>query len=221
NRGGNDALGADELSAGVYRGRALHVAGALVLGGLDGEPTAGILAEARRRGLHTSLDTVFDASGRWERVLPALAQCDLVTPGQAEAEAISGELDPARAARKLRELGAGIAAVTLGPDGCQVAADDFDGRVPAVRGEAGRGAGAGWAGGSRGGRPGRARASQTQRGRLPPRRSAPSRGSAISPGRRHSRRRHEAAPEPPLRRRRPLLRRRRRPRPLRRGLLPL
>ena len=51
-------------------GRALHVAGALVLGGLDGEPTAAILAEARRRGLHTSLDTVFDASGRWDARAP-------------------------------------------------------------------------------------------------------------------------------------------------------
>jgi sugar/nucleoside kinase (ribokinase family) len=119
------------------------VAGALVLDGLDGEPTAGILAEARRRGLHTSLDTVFDGSSRWERVVPALAYCDLVTPGQAEAEAISGERDPARAARRLRDLGASIAAVTLGPDGCQVAADDFDGRVPAVPVEAVDGTGAG------------------------------------------------------------------------------
>lgn len=31
---------------------------------LDGEPFAAILADARRRGLVTSLDTVFDASGR-------------------------------------------------------------------------------------------------------------------------------------------------------------
>jgi sugar/nucleoside kinase (ribokinase family) len=143
NPGANKALRPDEIGESAYAGRALHVAGALVLDSLDGEPTARILAEARRRGLHTSLDTVFDGSGRWERVLPALAYCDLVTPGQAEAEAISGERDPARAARRLRDLGAAIAAVTLGPDGCQVAADDFDGRVPAVPVEAVDGTGAG------------------------------------------------------------------------------
>jgi sugar/nucleoside kinase (ribokinase family) len=76
-------------------------------------------------------------------VLPALPHCDLVTPGRAEAEAISGGTDPARAARRLRELGAGIAAVTLGPDGCQVAADDFEGHVPAVAVDTVDGTGAG------------------------------------------------------------------------------
>jgi sugar/nucleoside kinase (ribokinase family) len=143
NPGANDELRADEVGEEAFAGRALHVAGALVLDGLDGEPAAAILAEARRRGLHTSLDTVFDASGRWDRVLPALPSCDLVTPGRAEAEAISGESDPERAARRLRELGAGTAAVTLGPDGCQVAAGDFEGRVPAVPVDTVDGTGAG------------------------------------------------------------------------------
>jgi sugar/nucleoside kinase (ribokinase family) len=143
NPGANDALRPDDVGESAYAGRALHIAGALVLAGLDGEPTAAILAEARRRGLHTSLDTVFDGSGRWERALPALPHCDLVTPGRAEAEAISGERDPARAARRLRELGAATAAVTLGPDGCQVAADDFEGHIGAVAVEAVDGTGAG------------------------------------------------------------------------------
>ena len=209
-------------------GRALHVAGALVLDGLDGEPSAAILAEARRRGLHTSLDTVFDGSGRWERVLPALPHCDLVTPGQAEAEAISGERDPARAARRLRELGAGTAAVTLGPEGCHVSADDFDGRVPALPVDAvdGTGAGDAFVAGFLYGRlagwateacarfanaAGRARdhGGRRLRGRRRPR-----------PARSRSRRPREGPPEPALRRRRPLLRRRRRPRLLRRGVVP-
>jgi hypothetical protein len=33
--------------------------------------------------LLTSLDTVFDATGRWERVLPSLPLVDLFTPGLA------------------------------------------------------------------------------------------------------------------------------------------
>ncbi|HSP72589.1 MAG TPA: sugar kinase [Gaiellaceae bacterium] len=119
-KGANAAVRADELGASPFAGRALHVAGALVLDALDGEPTAALLAEARRRGLHTSLDTVFDGSGRWERVLPALPHCDLVTPGLEEARAVTGERDPARAAERLRELGAGVAAVTGGPEGCWV-----------------------------------------------------------------------------------------------------
>ena len=104
-KGANAALHADELGEAPFAGRALHVAGALVLDALDGEPTAALLAEARQRGIHTSLDTVFDGSGRWERVLPALPHCDLVTPGLAEALAITGEHEPGtrgRAAARAR-----------------------------------------------------------------------------------------------------------------------
>jgi len=147
--GANAALRADEVGETPYAGRALHLAGALVLDALDGNPAASLLAAARARRLHTSLDTVFDASGRWERVLPALPHCDLVTPGLAEACGITGEADAARAARALRELGAGTAAVTLGPDGCHVCGDGFDGHVAgyAVRAVDGTGAGDAFAAG--------------------------------------------------------------------------
>jgi sugar/nucleoside kinase (ribokinase family) len=127
--GANATVSADELGEELFRGRALHIAGALVLDQLDGEPTASLLSEARRRGIRTSVDTVFDARGCWDRLLPALPFCDLVTPGLPEARAITGEEEPARAARRLRELGARIAAVTLGADGCYVAAEAFEGHV--------------------------------------------------------------------------------------------
>jgi sugar/nucleoside kinase (ribokinase family) len=139
-KGANAAVHAEELGEAPFAGRALHVAGALVLDALDGEPTAELLAEARRRGLHTSLDTVFDGTGRWERALPALPHSDLVTPGLEEARAITGESDPARAAERLRELGVGVAAVTGGPEGCWVSGL---GHVPGCRVDAVDGTGAG------------------------------------------------------------------------------
>jgi len=135
---------ADELDpAGLYAGRALHVAGSLVMEQLDGEPTARILAEARAGGVHTSLDTVFDPTGRWERVLPSLVHADLVCVSLSEAQAITGERDPARAAAWLRGRGAGDVAVKLGPDGCFVAGAGFEGRVPPLEVEAVDGTGAG------------------------------------------------------------------------------
>ena len=101
--GANASLRAGDLDPQLlFSGRALHVGGALLLEALDGEPTAAILAEARRRGLITSLDTAYDASGRWNRVLPSLEHLDLFTPSIAEAQAITGEREPDRAARKLR-----------------------------------------------------------------------------------------------------------------------
>jgi sugar/nucleoside kinase (ribokinase family) len=141
--GANAMLTAGELRGEPFRGRSLHVAGALILDLLDGEPTASLLSEARRRGITTSVDTVFDARGRWDRVVPALPFCDLVTPGLAEARAITGEEEPARAAACLRELGARVAAVTLGADGCYVASDTFEGHVRGFRVDSIDGTGAG------------------------------------------------------------------------------
>ncbi len=130
--GANGTLRAEELAPELlYAGRALHAAGQLVMPALDGEPFAALLAEARRRGLVTSLDTVFDASGRWERVLPSLPHVDLFTPSLEEAHGITGESEPARAAAWLRERGAGAVAVTLGPDGCYASGPAFEGYVPA------------------------------------------------------------------------------------------
>lgn len=111
--------------------RALHVAGALVMPGLDGEPTAAILAEARARGVMTSLDTVWDATGTWDRLDPCLPQLDLLCVSLAEAVALSGEAQPEDAARWACDRGVGGIAITLGADGCYVHDESFSGYLPA------------------------------------------------------------------------------------------
>ena len=142
--GANGALRADELDPTLlYAGRALHVAGALVLPLLDGEPVARILAAARRRGILTSLDVVWDASGRWERAAAALPHVDLFTASAGEAAAISGEQEPEAAAAWLLHRGAGRVALKLGADGCYVAGADGSEHVPAPRVDAADGTGAG------------------------------------------------------------------------------
>jgi sugar/nucleoside kinase (ribokinase family) len=142
--GANGRLRRGELDPEVlYSGRALHLAGALVMPELDGPPTAAILAEARSRGLLTSLDTVWDATGRWERLLPSLVHVDLLAPSLAEARAISGETTPEAAAAWLRAHGAGAVAVKLGAAGCYVSAAGFEGHVRAPEVTAVDGTGAG------------------------------------------------------------------------------
>jgi sugar/nucleoside kinase (ribokinase family) len=141
--GANATLTVGELGEEPFTGRALHIAGALVLDELDGDPTATLLSEARRRRILTSVDTVFDARGRWDRLLPALPFCDLVTPGLYEAQAITGEQEPTRAVRRLRELGARVAAVTCGAEGCYVAGESFEGHVAGFLIESLDGTGAG------------------------------------------------------------------------------
>jgi sugar/nucleoside kinase (ribokinase family) len=139
--GANARLHAEELDHELlFAGRALHIGGALVMDRLDGEPFARILAEAKARGLTTSLDTVWDATGRWERVLPVLPHVDLATPNLSEAQAITGETEPARAAQRLHELGAAEVVLKLGSDGCFV---HGVGRIEPVRVETVDGTGAG------------------------------------------------------------------------------
>ena len=97
--GANGALRAEELDDElVYAGRALHLAGALVLEQLDGEPLARLAAEARSRGLLTSLDPVWDPTARWSRLEPCLPHLDLFLPSLGEGQALSGEQEPARVA---------------------------------------------------------------------------------------------------------------------------
>lgn len=142
--GANGTLRAEELDPELlYAGRAFHAAGQLVMPALDGEPFAALLAEAKRRGLVTSMDTVFDASGCWDRALPSLPHLDLFTPALAEAGGITGENDPARAAAWLRERGVGAVAITLGADGCYASGPGFEGHLsaPAVTEVDGTGSG--------------------------------------------------------------------------------
>jgi sugar/nucleoside kinase (ribokinase family) len=142
--GANGALRAEELDQDLlYGGRCLLLTGALVMPALDGEPAAAVLAEARRRGILTALDTVFDPSGRWHKILPALPHADLFVPGLAEAQGISGETEPAAAAAWLRDNGVGEVALKLGERGCYAAGEGFEGFVEphSVRAVDGTGAG--------------------------------------------------------------------------------
>jgi sugar/nucleoside kinase (ribokinase family) len=142
--GANGQLRQEELDEdALFSGRALHVAGALVMPELDGSPTAGVLEEARARGLTTSLDTVWDATGRWDRLLPSLPHLDLFVPSLAEGSAISAQPDAESAATWFRERGVGTVALKLGAEGCFVASEEFEGFVAAPAVEAIDGTGAG------------------------------------------------------------------------------
>jgi sugar/nucleoside kinase (ribokinase family) len=142
--GANAHLRAEELDPDyVCSGRALHLAGGLVMEELDGEPAASLLAEAQARGLLTSLDVVWDASGRWERVLPCLPHADAFMPSLAEGSSISGEEAPVGVAGWFRDRGVGTVALKLGAEGCYVAGEGFEGRVEGFEVGAVDGTGAG------------------------------------------------------------------------------
>jgi len=108
----------------------LHVAGTLVLPGMDGQPTADLLQQARAAGVTTFLDTVWDDMGRWMKVLsPCLPHIDYFVPSLPEAQAITGLESPADVGRALLDHGVGAVGLKMGPEGCLV----MNGKDPAIR----------------------------------------------------------------------------------------
>ncbi len=103
----------------------VHVAGALVLPGLDGEPLADLLRQAREAGAPTSLDIVWDDTGRWLEMLhPCLPFTDIFLPNLLEAQGLSGRQAPVEAAAALLQLGVGAVVLKLGAEGCLVMSQD-------------------------------------------------------------------------------------------------
>lgn len=98
-----------------------HLAGAYLMPRMDGEPTARVLQEARQRGMITCLDTTWDASGQWIRLLePCLPHLDYITPNYGEASRLTGETDPEKIADRLLNAGVGTAVIKMDAQGCFV-----------------------------------------------------------------------------------------------------
>lgn len=96
-----------------------------------------VLRGARAAGLSTSVDTGWDAQGRWlEDLGPCLPSTNLLFPNQEEALQLTGLDDVADAARRLREMGAGSVILKLGDKGCAVFTPDGESSVPAFQVEA-------------------------------------------------------------------------------------
>lgn len=124
--GANARLRLEDVDLDLVRSAAIfHVGGALVLPGIDGEPTARLLHTARAAGAVTFLDTVWDDTGRWMDLLrPCLPWVDYFTPSLAEAQAMTGCDDPVAAAGSLVAAGVGTVALKMDAKGCLVMTAD-------------------------------------------------------------------------------------------------
>ncbi len=82
----------------------LHIAGALVMPGFDGLPMANVLRRAKALGITTSLDTAYDATGKWMEVLePCLPYVDMFMPSILEAQHLTGLSEYREITRFLRD----------------------------------------------------------------------------------------------------------------------
>jgi sugar/nucleoside kinase (ribokinase family) len=120
--GANATLTEDDVAWDVTDGaRLFYVAGLQLLSALEGDGVAAVLAQARRRGMTTVLDTVMNPRSRgWDGLAPALPHLDWAIPSFEEARALTGEAKALRQARKLQAAGARNVAVKMGANGCLV-----------------------------------------------------------------------------------------------------
>ena len=87
----------------IKRAKILHIAGALVMPRFDGTPMANVLREAKSLGITTSLDTVYDATGKWlETLEPCLPYVDMFMPSIVEAQLLTGISDAREITQFLR-----------------------------------------------------------------------------------------------------------------------
>lgn len=122
---------ADVDMAVVAEAAILHIAGALVMPGIDGEPTARVLRRAKEMGLTTSYDTVWDARGNWMSLVePCLPYVDAMLPSLAEARMITGKEAPEDVAEVFMSYGVGIVGLKMGEEGSYVRTATQELRVP-------------------------------------------------------------------------------------------
>ncbi|HEX5324810.1 MAG TPA: sugar kinase [Capsulimonadaceae bacterium] len=113
----------------------LHIAGPFLMTRYMGEENAQVLSRAKAAGLITTLDTVWDASGRWMQVLsPCLPHLDYALPSLEEARLITGKEHPREIAEVLLDAGVSVVGVKLGEEGSYVRTQKGDEiTVPALK----------------------------------------------------------------------------------------
>lgn len=128
----------------VKSSKILHVAGAFLMPGFDGEPTARVLAKAKQLGVTTSLDTAWDSRGNWMKLLePCLPYVDYAVPSIEEARMVTGQHDPADVAKALMDKGVGTVALKMGDAGSYIRSKDVELSIPIYKVDAVDACGAG------------------------------------------------------------------------------
>lgn len=132
-RGANTRLDPAGLDPALFAGAAwLHLSGYALLEAPQRLAAERALELARSAGVPASVDVgraaALQAPDRIRGLLPQLALCVLDLPA---AQGLVGGADPESAADRLAALGVGVAAVTLGADGCLLASGRERARQPA------------------------------------------------------------------------------------------
>ena len=103
----------------IKSAKILHIAGALVMPRFDGAPMANVLRKVKELGITISLDTAYDATGKWMETLePCLPYVDMFMPSIVEAQHLTGLSDYREITQFLRHnYGIHTIAIKMGENG--------------------------------------------------------------------------------------------------------
>lgn len=98
--------------------RVFHWGGPAITPGLDGAPMGRVMRAMKERGAMTSMDTVYDGTGRWIQLIEdSLPHLDIVMSSIEEARMYSGCDDPESIADFYMGYGPGTVVVKMGAEG--------------------------------------------------------------------------------------------------------
>ena len=117
----------------IKSAKILHVAGALVMPRFDGAPRANVLRKAKELGIITSLDTVYDATGKWmETLKPCLPYVDMFMPSIVEAQYLTGLSDYREITQFFRDnYGIHTIVIKMGENGSYASTPEAEHLAPA------------------------------------------------------------------------------------------
>lgn len=130
--GANASLRLEDVDMDLVRqSKVLHVAGALVMPGIDGAPTAELLRRAKEMGVITSFDTVWNANSGWmQTIKPCLPYVDYMIPSIEEAKMLTGREDPEDIAQVFLDNGVRVVGLKMGERGCYVRTSEVKLAIP-------------------------------------------------------------------------------------------
>ena len=99
----------------------LHIAGPYLMPRYVGDDNGRVLKKAKELGLTTTLDTVWDFTGRWMSVLEqCLPYLDYALPSIEEAVKLTGKTDPREIAKVFIDAGVKVVGIKMGEKGSYI-----------------------------------------------------------------------------------------------------
>jgi sugar/nucleoside kinase (ribokinase family) len=97
----------------------VFVAGIMLMARFDGDECAKLLKKCKEKGKITALDTAWDSTGRWMKVMTSsMPYLDYFLPSYEEAVELSGKTEPEDIADVFLSMGPKTVVIKLGKDGC-------------------------------------------------------------------------------------------------------